>query len=73
MIETVPTITQFQRASMSIAVRVLAHNGDQGNQASATRPGAEGSLLAHRHIVALAHDYIAAHPELIAEAKATVI
>ena len=26
MIETIPTIPQLQRASMSIAVRVLAHN-----------------------------------------------
>jgi len=51
MVEAKHNVQQAElRANMSIAVRVLAQR--------------ESESFAHRDIVAPAHDYIAAHPEL---------
>ena len=44
----------------------------EGRQAGANGPRAQASVIARREIVALAKDYLAVHPELIAEAKPIV-
>ena len=70
MVETNDSISQLSpqfRANISMAVRVLAQRSAIEIVNHHLR--ARGLIW---EIVALAHDYIAAHPEPIAEAKVTV-
>ena len=76
MIETNHSITPLSpqfRASISMAVRVLAQRSAVEIVKHQLRArGLKVYSFAHREIVAVAHDYIAAHAELIAEATVTV-
>jgi hypothetical protein len=59
---------------MSIAVRVLAQRSAIGIVKDQLRAKSlKVQHCKHRDIVAMANDYIVAHPELIADAKATVL
>ena len=75
MVEANHNLQQAQlRATMNIAVRVLAQQ--QAIKAVKHQLRARGLKVhsfAHRDIVAMARDYIAQHPELLAEAKETVL
>ena len=69
MVETNHSVSQLSpqfRANISVAVRVLAQRSAVEIVSISYEP--EGC----REIVTIAHDYIAAHPEPIAEAKVTV-
>ena len=76
MIETNHSISPLSpqfRASISMAVRVLAQRSAVEIVKHQLRArGLKVYSFAHQEIVALAHDYIAAHAELIAEATVTV-
>ena len=62
------------RASMSIAVMVLARRSAINATKQQLRSrGLKPQLVPHREIVAMADDYVRAHPEIIAEAKETVL
>ena len=74
MVEAIRSVQQTQlRASMSMAVRVLARQRaiKAVKQALAAK-GLKPQYIAKREIVAAAEEYLAAHPELNAEAKETV-
>jgi hypothetical protein len=77
MIETIPSLQQSQRqlhARMTSAVGCLARQ--QAIKAVKRPVQAEGRRklrqIAHREIVTMAREYLATHPELIAEAKPIV-
>ena len=65
---------QAQLRAMSVAVAVLARQrAIKDTKQQLRSQGLKPSHYAHREIAAAAEEYLATHPELIAEAKATVI
>jgi len=68
-----PAPSQAQRASMARAVRVEAMRRAIGATKRAYQAqGVKIAQLPYREIVAAAERYVAAHPDLIAEAKEVV-
>ena len=73
MIETIPTISQRERASISRAVMVLARQqAIKAVKRALAAKGLKPQCIARREIVAAADRYLANHPELISEAREIV-
>jgi hypothetical protein len=70
MIETIPTIPQPLRVSMSRAAITLAHReAEKAVKRGLAAKGIKLQLITKREITAMAREFLASHPELIAEAK----
>jgi len=66
--------TPAQAHAMSAAVMVLARQrAIKGAKRQLQAKGMKPQYMAQREIVAVANEYLANHPELIAEAKETVL
>jgi hypothetical protein len=73
MIETIPTIPQPLRVSMSRAAITLAHReAEKAVKRGLAAKGIKLQLIAKREITAMAREYLAEHPELVDEAKPIV-
>lgn len=74
MIETIPSLQQTAlRARLAQATITLARReAEKAVKLALKRRGLKPQYIAKREIVALARDYLAAHPQLIAEAKPIV-
>jgi hypothetical protein len=68
-----PAPNHAQRRTMSRAVRVLAIQAAKQAVKRATARGEKLANSAAREITVAAEEYVAGHPELIAEAKETVL
>ena len=65
---------QARLRTMSVAVMVLARrNAVKAVEQQFRAQGVKLQRMAHREVVAAAGEYLANHPELIAEAKETVL
>jgi hypothetical protein len=74
MIETAPSLQQATlQARLAQAAITLARRGaEKAVEMALKRQGKKPQYIARREIVALAKEYLAAHPELIAEARPLV-
>jgi len=73
-LEQTPPPNQAQRQLMTVAVMALAQQrAIKAVKLQFQKQGLKPAYMARRITVAAARDYLGNHPELIAEAKATVL
>ena len=74
MIETTPSLQQvaLQARLAHAAITLARREAEKAVEMALKRQGKKPQYIARREIVALAKEYLAAHPELIAEAKPIV-
>jgi len=74
MIETIPSLQQaaLQARLAQAAITLAQHEAEKAVKQALKGQGLKPQYIARREIVTLAKEYLAAHPELIAEAKPVV-